>query len=456
MNGILSSLHKSCSGILQSTTSSRTPNRNITFRCAALFTTVLFFAGMSLWGTTKYAGYFYVLSLVIGAPLLIAMRPWKVAVAPSIRVYGLFYTAFLILCIGHTLFRDAHPGTIEYAGRFLLGLFNGYFFFHLFGGDRRSLFRFVTLIAGAHLTIAVGYTLYYGFDFGTRSILGLRPGGNTNPIPYALLFISSAGIVALALTDRIHAERKLLMIACLAIALAATLLGGAVNGSRGPLITIPLLLILVAALLWLRAGKAWSFAFVSVVLVAFLAAAAVVFQREPQVLLTTWGYLTGDAAIVRGLGGSTERYDLWIAAMRLIPEQPIWGFGFSSMPEILNHPAAFVPSDSPIHVYGHIHNEYLDILLKAGIVGAVLFYAPMLLSLGIAWRKLMDPELQACAIVIVWIVGAQLIYGMTSVMFSHASTTHQFGVYLGMLLFSLLGSCNSGSFDRDPLNSRAD
>jgi hypothetical protein len=113
--------------------------------------------------------------------------------------------AYSISCSG-----TRRPAGSTSPGRFLFGLINGFFFFLLFGRDRQALFRFLVLMAGAHWAVAVGYTIFVGFDFENLSRLGPRVGGNTNPIPYSFLFISSAGIVVLVLADRMRPDRKYL------------------------------------------------------------------------------------------------------------------------------------------------------------------------------------------------------------------------------------------------------
>ena len=390
---------------------------------------------MALWGTHPQAGYFYAASMLIGVPVLWAMRPWEALPPWPIRIYAALYGGFLAMCILHFLFRDAPSGWIEYAGRFLFGLINGLFFFHLLGRDRQALFRFIVLVAGAHWAVAVGYTILVGFDFENLSRIGPRVGGNTNPIPYSFLYISSAGIVVLALADRMRHDRKYLPLAAIVAVLSATALAATISGSRGPLIAIPLLLVLVGTLLWLRVGKVWSLALFVLSSGLFLTAAAAVFARDPQLWATSWEYLVGEPDLVQRNSAASLRFDLWRVAIRLIPEQPLFGHGLSSMPELLLHPAAGVPEGSVLLHFGHVHNEYLDTLLKMGIAGLVLFYAPMLLALWLAWRRFADPGGRVWALAVAWVVGAQLIYGLTSVMFAHGVTVLQFGSYLGMLMF---------------------
>jgi len=408
---------------------------SLLFFSLAGFTVLSFSIGMSLWGTHSKAGYFYVASLAFGAPLLLMMRLWRENIPYYVKLYTIFYFGFFSLCAFHFGFRDTPSGVLEYSGRFIFGIFNGFFFFHLFERDKRSLFRFLVLVASAHWIVSIGYTLHVGFDFENMSRIGPRVGGNTNPIPYSLLYITSAGIVTLALADQVRPNKKYLSLVAMVVVLAATALAATISGSRGTLMAMPLIVVLVAPLLWLRLGKAWSLGVFAVFIGVLLTAAATVFARDPNLWHTSWTYLVGDPSQLNLNSAASIRYDLWRAAMNLIPEKPLFGFGLSSMPEVLLHPAAGVHPDSVLFRFGHIHNEYLDILLKAGLVGFVLFYAPMAVALWLAFKRMADPVQRIWALAVMWVVGAQLIYGMTSVMFAHASTILQFGVYLGILMF---------------------
>lgn len=417
----------------------RSPCPGTLFSGAAFLATLCFLIGMGLWGTSAEAGYFYVASIIVGTPLLLAMKPWNATLPRAIRLYAALYVGFLIMCIVHVWFRGASTGTIEYAARFLIGLINGLFFYHLVGQDRQALFRLIVLVAGAHWAVAVAYTIYAGVDFKQLSIVGGRVGGNTSPISYSMLFITSAGILALSLADRIRPEAKRLPLTGIVIVLGATTLAATISGSRGTLITMPLLVLLVFALLWMRIGLKWGLGIAAVGGVLLLASAYAVFGRDPHMWTTLWGYLFGDPDELQYYSGTSVRYELWAAAISLIPEQLLFGHGISSVPEVLRHPAAGLPEGSQLLYYGHIHNEYLDLLLKTGLVGFVLFYAPMVVALWLAIKRLANPAHHLWALVVMWVVGAQLIYGVTSVMFAHASTILQFGVYLGMLVFVVAG-----------------
>lgn len=412
----------------------RSPQPGVAFSISAFLATLCFFVGMALLGTHSYAGYFYLTSILLGTPAFFVMRPWETDYSGTILIYLTFYISFVLLCVVHVFFWDASAGTIEYAARFVIGFLNGFFFFTLFGGNRTVLFRFVFLVAGAHATVAIFYTLHAGFDFVSLARSGPRVGGNTNPIPYSMLFLTSAGIVALMLTNCVRPNRKYFLIGAISLVLGGSLLAGMVSDSRGTLITLPLLLVLIAAILWRRVGMAWSIGVFAAFLVVMLVGTATAFQRDPMMWAYTWDLLIGQFDSDGATGSVGIRYQLWHLAAQLIPEAPLLGHGFSSVPEVLRHEALNVPPGSILFQFNHVHNEYLDILLKAGIVGAILYFGPMMIALWAAWRILRKERLDTAAFAVFWVVGAQLIYGMTSVTFAHASTTLQLGVYLGMLI----------------------
>jgi O-antigen ligase len=131
------------------------------------------------------------------------------------------------------------------------------------------------------------------------------------------------------------------------------------------------------------------------------------------------------------------RAEMLAIAWKLIPEAPWFGHGLRPFSEILA--ATGIAEDSSVARFAHVHNEYFNNLLKMGIVGTVLFYAPMILALALAGRTLKSPGQRLYAMAILWVVGAHLIFGLTGVFFEHASNVLQFAVYLGMLIWLVCG-----------------
>ena len=133
------------------------------------------------------------------------------------------------------------------------------------------------------------------------------------------------------------------------------------------------------------------------------------------------------------------RAEMLAIAWKLIPEAPWVGHGLRPFSEIVAGSTAGIAEDSSAARFAHVHNEYFNNLLKMGIVGTVLFYAPMALALILAGRRLNSPGQRLYAIAILWVVGAHLIFGLTGVFFEHAANALLFGVYLGMLVWLVSG-----------------
>lgn len=81
------------------------------------------------------------------------------------------------------------------------------------------------------------------------------------------------------------------------------------------------------------------------------------------------------------------RFELWFAALRVWADSPLTAFlgrGFTSFR------AAPLPSITG-WAPGHAHNSYLNLLVDAGAVGAILFLAmlfrPVFGAIGLAWRE---------------------------------------------------------------------
>jgi O-antigen ligase len=98
---------------------------------------------------------------------------------------------------------------------------------------------------------------------------------------------------------------------------------------------------------------------------------------------------TREAFESRGIRGS--RLDLWRDAARLLPHFPVLGCGFDAF-------GSAYPSYqtlSKYHWYGEAHNEYLQVLLEAGVVGALLMAGMLWILLRSAARAATETPLDA-------------------------------------------------------------
>lgn len=403
---------------------------------AAVLSLLCFVAAVALLGSSNAAGYFYAAAVIFGAPVFFALRPWAASMPQPVRLYAAVVLAFLTLCVVEVVFREASASVLDRTGRIILGLINGFFFFLLLERRRNALFSLIVLLAAAHASVAILTTLAAGIDPQSLTLRDERLGGHAErAIPFALMHIASLGILVLAVTDRIRPGRSALLLGVVAALVTASLIANVIGGSRGPLLAMPWLLVLVSTVVWMRLGPYWGMGLLIVGMAGFMAAAGVVFQREPQSLQLINAFLFGPWDEAWRETNTGIRLELWRLALQIIPEAPLFGHGIGAWPQVLRHPAIDVGPDAFILNFGHPHNEYLNLLVQTGIAGTALFFAPMAIALAGIRPMWTVPEKRIQAIIIAWFVGAHLIYGLTDI-YSEWSTNCLFlGVFLGMLIW---------------------
>lgn len=423
--------------------------RNVSPR-AVVACALLFVVGMALLGSLKMAGAFYIVSLVLGLYLLWRLPRTQIVVPPAVRLYLGFYLAFFALVVAHVVVFSASTSNIDQVSRIGLGLLNGFTFLALFGFSRDRLFDFVALVAAAHATVAVAVAVYQGVDFSAFGLSVARAHGVTNPIPFSEMLLTSVGLVAIAMAARIDPRRSWAMLGLLALVIGLGLFAVFLTGTRGTLIGFLLLLPLMMIALFGRMTRWLVVAVAVLALAAWLAAALLLFERDqgagPMLLdfLSTAGATEHQEAGIDVEGAETPRFrddsvgirlQLWILAFDLIREAPLLGHGIDSFPDVLRRPELGVPADSVLYEFSNVHNQYLDMTMKMGLLGAVLFFAPLAVASLVGLRMALDPAERVKGLAILWAGGSYAIYGLTQTFYGHASTALHFGVCLGMLMW---------------------
>lgn len=106
-------------------------------------------------------------------------------------------------------------------------------------------------------------------------------------------------------------------------------------------------------------------------------------------------YLYPSAIMSRGL---SYRPDIWIEALKLANEQPLFGYGYE-------HELLLELKGSKL-IFNDPHNIELAVLLAGGLVGLVLWTVLYTIALGYSWRNRSNPE--------VVIASALLIFGLVA------------------------------------------
>jgi exopolysaccharide production protein ExoQ len=223
----------------------------------------------------------------------------------------------------------------------------------------------VALLAATTGVLAISLlTVQAGFGFSIDPETGRWAGatGNANTLGMVCMITIASGTY-LFLTSKSLLPRLLLLVP---LALALVNLRG--SGSATSLVVSVLA---VAGLCWLLLGRSNVSSRVGgrvgVGLILVGLAAAVILPMKPELLHMD--------TLMRAVGRSanfTGREELWAFALEQFRDQPWLGFGFDSLSSVIGKVNMAV---------GQLHNGYLDLLVRGGVVGMSLFVLMTLAAL---------------------------------------------------------------------------
>ncbi|HTV71833.1 MAG TPA: O-antigen ligase family protein [Rhizobiaceae bacterium] len=399
---------------------------------------VLFVIGMALLGSSKLSGYVYVASLLVGSPVLFLL-PWReIHIPPAVRVYTAFYLSFVVLVLAHLVVFSAPISNIDQVSRIGIGLVNGLFFTLVFGFSRERLFNFIILLAAAHMAVACVVALYQGVDFLSLELARGRVHGSTNPLPFSEMLLVSLGLVSLFLAARVDRHRPLPGIALLTLTTVMGLFAIFLTGARGTMICFLLLFPLLWIVLIGKVNPRMTIGFAVAAVLALLIPASLLAERNSD---HTWemlvAFFSGADASAFKEDSIGLRFQLWTYALQWIGDAPLFGYGLNSFPHAFRAAEFGLPADSMLLKFNNVHNQYLDMVLNTGLVGAVLFFGPLVVALVAGLRMARDPVERLKGLAIIWVGCAYGAYGLTQTFYGHSNTSLQYGVYLGMLIWTV-------------------
>lgn len=240
-------------------------------------------------------------------------------------------------------------------------------------------FRWKVLIYG----IATGAVLAFliGVYQMTYQLVD-RAGGDTNPIRFGMMALTFGLISAVAFLNA-RGDRSTMLLSL------AGLLGGSAaalfSGSRGAFVVLPVVLLILAPLLWQRSRR------------GFLAIAAAVTVLVSALLLGNVSYMstrisTAYDSITALIAGNASEADqsigdrtkLLVLSVQLFRQSPWVGVGSNGWNEAVEAlVVAPNPADRIVLPYNQAHNQYADDLAKGGIVrffcGFLLLFLPLYL-----------------------------------------------------------------------------
>lgn len=209
------------------------------------------------------------------------------------------------------------------------------------------------------------------------------PTGRTNAIQWGNLALLLGTMLAVQ-TIALHAQLRKHWVALAAVAVLLALNASVLSGSRGGWLALLLLVPFGLYLLWrLRRAALWP------ALVGVAGALAVVVALNHAVLSERWDVMANE---VRSYGSERvadnsvgQRLEHWRFAWDAGMERPWLGWGMDGYLAVKAERVAAGQYQPAILEYIFVHNELLDMFVKAGIVGVLLLLLTYLVPLCMFW-----------------------------------------------------------------------
>lgn len=290
---------------------------------------------------------------------------------------------------------------------------------------RKVHVQLLLLISGICLVVISAYQTTLGYD---------RLSGFINPIPFATALATLTLLIALITNSTSQRATKVIGATLVMTLFVAILL----TQTRG--VIVPIILIgMVGATYKLITSKmnltAKIIIALFVSLTVFLSVITTVDKRIDHTLAEIQKIQSVDLSSSIGL-----RLQMWSASVKLVAEKPVFGHGdlhktalekLKTKGKIDDSLSRYSPS--------HYHNQYLDSLVKQGVVGLALLLLMVALGLRAAFLNPLAPK--------VWLPSVLVALVYASASFSDVPLRHPNTIYLFILAITILSGLDSSAPD---------
>jgi O-antigen ligase len=265
---------------------------------------------------------------------------------------------------------------------------------------------------------AIGGSIFAGYQ---SIVMGLRAGGHTNPIQFgniALLF----GVLCMvrAMADPQRGWLNSLMWLGLVAGLAASVW----SQTRGGWLAV----VLIFAWILVNATRDWPV--VRRVSVAFIIFACLAIPSlQPNGVVQSRvkeGVMQLNDFIESGEQNNSVgiRLVLWSVGIDGLKHAAVFGQGHQGWVEVRDAAIEEGRLAGFAHQFSHLHNEYLDVAFKRGLVGLVLYLAMLLVPMLMFFKPYLQdarPDVRALAMAGMVIPMMFMDFGLTQTFLSHNS-----------------------------------
>lgn len=339
-----------------------------------------------------------------------------------IAVMCIYFTINIVLNLIH------HAPAAEYdaPSRFLL-VVPAMLLLHAFPPRPQALWA--GAVIGALGAAQLGFSQLQASDMA-------RVGGSTNPIQFGniSLWLATLSICGLAWAGRQrHAIAWQILLAC---GVLGGLLASLSSGSRGSWIALPCCLLFGVWLTW-RQGQRWraikgALASVAVLSTLWFFPESGIQARAQLAVQEAGNYvLRTDAESSVG-----ARLQMWRIGLDMAPAHLLVGWGKQGLIDYKEQLVRQGLASPFVAGHTHLHNEYLDALVKRGIPGLLavllLYLAPFLLFLQ-RFRRTACGDVRVYAVAGMMLTISYSVFGLTQAFLTHNNGVMIFAFSIAVL-----------------------
>ena len=372
---------------------------------------------------------------------------------------GLSYGASLLFLGGAVLLWKRPALRLTREDRLLCWLFIGYFLLHAlenwlqqaplrdYDAPARFLFAAPVLLV-LYAWPARAEALWGGVAVGAlgagifaalhhTSVRQLTLGGITNPIQFGDISIV-LGMIALAgIGWALQQRQRMMWTVLLLLGAGGGIAGAILSSSRGSWLALPVCLCIIAIHHALTHGRRALFAGIGATLVLlgglYAQPNSDFRQRSDLAEKEVQAYLSDRTPDSSGTSVG-QRLEMWRAGLTMIPGHLLLGVGkqgYMARKQALIDAGQATPA---IAQHTHLHNDYLDALVKRGIPGLLATLGVLLVPLWLFGRHLHGASAaRPYALAGVLLCASYMVFGLTQAFFTHNNGVIMFAFWTAIL-----------------------
>jgi O-antigen ligase len=261
---------------------------------------------------------------------------------------------------------------------------------------------------------AIGAAVFVGWQY---FVMGIdRPGGNTNAIHYGNVSMLLGILCLSGVTWARLQRRQVFWTALLFVGAVSGVLGSFFTGSRGGWIALPICAGIFIIHYCSSYGRRYFYSSIFILITFFVAISLVpkspIMERIELAVHQVNIYFNG-SSVDTSVG---HRFEMWRTAIVMIPEK-IW-FGWGSQGYMKNkiysiEKGKIMPEIAP---YTNVHNEYIDSLVKHGIIGFLALISLYSIPFFLFFRHINNPNpnVRPYALAGVFLILSYILFGLTT------------------------------------------